>query len=88
MLPGHLGHAAVGQSVSAFIVWVPSVAANPAPLDPVSLRQGIEFAPEIHVAHRLSIAGHPAASLPAPHPLTDALLHILRIGMHDDETVP
>jgi hypothetical protein len=45
-------------------------------------RQPIQFPPQLGVLHRLLVSGAPAAPFPGVDPLADALLHILRIGMH------
>jgi hypothetical protein len=58
------------------------VALDPDPFDLVLRGEAIEFAPQVLVLHRILAGGFPAAPLPAVDPFADALLHILRIGMH------
>lgn len=55
---------------------------HPSPLDLMTTVKRIELSPQISVADRLPIAGHPASGLPGGQPFADPLLHILRIGMH------
>src|SRR5438552_7524565 len=75
-------HAAVGERVSALVLRMPRVPPHPVPRDAVHAGEAIELPPQIHVFHRLLAGGAPAAALPVVQPLADALLDVLRVGVH------
>jgi hypothetical protein len=76
-----LFEAGAGQCVHTFVIRVAGVSLDPAPFKPVTDSQRIEAAPQILIFHRLFDGSFPAAALPTMDPLTDAFLHILRIGI-------
>jgi hypothetical protein len=74
--------AAPRQLVGALVLGMSGVALDPDPFDRVLRGQAVQFAPQVLVLHRLLARRLPAAPLPAVDPLADALLHVLRIGVH------
>jgi hypothetical protein len=74
-------HAAIGESVGAFIAAVSGVPLDPAPLNAVFAGEFIEALPEVGVLHRLLVGGTPAVALPVVNPFADAFLQVLRIGV-------
>src|SRR3954452_18864842 len=71
------------QLVGAFVVGVPGMALQPAPLDPVPLAGGIEPFPQVLILDRLLVGGAPAALAPAVDPLGDALAQVLAVSEQD-----
>src|SRR5690606_14401986 len=62
------------------------VTTHPAPLDLVAFLRSIQSLPQICIFNRFPGSGFPATCFPAMYPLTDTLLYILTVGMHDHFT--
>src|SRR5581483_667763 len=57
-------HPLTGQFVGAFVVFVPGVALDPAPVDLVAGPGRIQPLPQVVILHRLLVGGLPAPRLP------------------------
>ena len=77
-------HALAGEFVGALVHCVAGVAVDPAPVDRVARRAGVEPAPQVFVLDRLLVGGAPAVALPAVNPLRHAAAQILRVGVQLD----
>src|SRR5882672_5578067 len=74
----------VRQAIDAFIAGVARVTLYPVPGDAVTDHERIELLPEVDVLHRLLVGRAPVAALPVADPGRDAVLDVLRVGIHFD----
>src|SRR5438309_596251 len=72
----------VGERVGALVLRLSGVSFHPMPGDTVSSGDPVKLLPQIDVFHRLLVSGAPAPAFPVGQPLTDALLDVLRVGVH------
>src|SRR5258708_6673496 len=80
--PSSRRNSLVGELVRPFVLGVPGVALHPVPFDPVPSRQLVEALPQVDILDRLLAGGAPVAPFPVVHPLGDAFLHVLRVGVY------
>ena len=55
---------------------------DPKPFDFMLFGEAVEFLPEVIVFYRLFVGCAPAVAFPVVNPLTDAFLHVLRVGVN------
>lgn len=81
---GEERRASVGQFVGPLVARVAGMALDPAPIDIVTRRFGVQASPEIIVLDRLLRGVLPAVALPAVNPLRDAFEHVPAVGVEHD----